>query len=912
MTSSPKQPALLLPVSLLVGALGVLSCVTEQDALLEEDLHSEALALTTRTLATVAAGYEHSCAVSADGTVQCWGRGTYGRLGNGSTAHSSVPVDVVGIDDAVEVTTGAYHSCALLESGRVSCWGYNAYGQLGDGSKSQRTTPVTVVGVEGALSVSAGSYHTCASTALGQVKCWGYNGFGELGNESTTSATTARTVGATVSYWGWTYFQPEGDIAEVDAGAFFTCARKTYGAVRCWGRNDAGQLGNGTTTSRTTPGSVTAIASATAITAGDRHACAAAADGTMWCWGSNSYGQLGDNSKTNRTTPVQTIIAEWAPYRIPLEGVQTISAGVSHTCASTDMDVQWCTGRNQYGQHGRGTSTADTMLMQGTSIRAVETSAGMHHTCARTLTGAVQCAGRDNYGQLGGVGDCALTSSAVVDNVTSTLSTPGIHEYSNGGVHYLVGDGADVGLIVSECATIDRVVLNGLEIGTAPGPDGGSRYYEVLTQTPLADGTRRIVLRIHYPNGENGTSFPLEVSVTGVSDSATVETMLVGVMAVSPINTKRGGLIHFSQDELRNAAITSLYELYGDHNYYDRSHYPDFYDFDYDGFSFYLDSEGIVFSASTKARVTGDIPSCDPTVSVNGRFKVVWNEEDNASETEWVDGPHIDTRFPTLCNVVVLDTTSLADLAIDLTKSIKVQRRLDRVIKNLCDGSLACTVGVNVVNHLPGAVEVVVNPIIAAVSIRHAYDTDAIADYDGLGELMDRGMAIPANQAVVFSVAETVQVCQTTSADCTANTVTVSGSGVFNRDVNPPVPSPWPTCDSPPCPYFDGRQGPWEALRGARRDPALLPLPNHNVATLVARTYGRTSGGVFPGPVVNAGVYMCFVPKVEHDEVKLVLGRNDYSATFGGWDTDYGTGEAIVTIGFPKDSLTGALDACEQ
>ena len=141
---------------------------------------------------SVSAGVSHTCAVLSGGTVKCWGRGSYGQLGDGSTTSTqSTPVSVSSISTATSVSAGYRHTCAVLSGGTVKCWGYGSYGQLGDGSTtSTQSTPVSVSGISTATSVSAGYWHTCVVLSGGTVKCWGYGSYGQLGDGSTTSSQT--------------------------------------------------------------------------------------------------------------------------------------------------------------------------------------------------------------------------------------------------------------------------------------------------------------------------------------------------------------------------------------------------------------------------------------------------------------------------------------------------------------------------------------------------------------------------------------------------------------------------------------------------------------------------------------------------------------------------------------------------
>jgi hypothetical protein len=152
--------------------------------------------------------------------------------------------------DAISLATGGNHTCAVLETGRVMCWGANGSGQLGDGTNASRDLPVDVVGLSSGFSaVSAGASHTCAVSDTGSLKCWGSNFYGQLGNGTTgpSSMVPVDVTGLTAA------------VTALSLGGGHTCALLSSGGVRCWGRNDYGQLGDGTTTARSTPTVVTGL-----------------------------------------------------------------------------------------------------------------------------------------------------------------------------------------------------------------------------------------------------------------------------------------------------------------------------------------------------------------------------------------------------------------------------------------------------------------------------------------------------------------------------------------------------------------------------------------------------------------------------------------------------------------------------
>ena len=202
----------------------------------------------------VAAGGYFSCYMFNTGAVKCWGQNSYGQLGVGTTDDSLSPVTVknangADVTDVLAITTGKYHTCALLNSGAVWCWGYNSYGQLGDGTTHDRSSPVAVSGLSsGVVAISAGHEHTCALLNSGAVKCWGYNSDGQLGDRTTDDRSSPVAVYGLAS-----------GVLSVTAGRYHTCAVLTSGAVKCWGDNSNGQLGDGRPVGSSSPVAVSGL-----------------------------------------------------------------------------------------------------------------------------------------------------------------------------------------------------------------------------------------------------------------------------------------------------------------------------------------------------------------------------------------------------------------------------------------------------------------------------------------------------------------------------------------------------------------------------------------------------------------------------------------------------------------------------
>lgn len=316
------------------------------------------------------------------------------KLMDGSKSVGTATAGVV-IGTGAPVGAGKYHTCAVTSKGAAKCWGYNYEGELGDGTYDQRETPVQVQGLKsGVVAVAAGDYHSCALTRKGAVKCWGYNRYGQLGDGSKTNSNTPVQVSGLSS-----------GVVAISAGAYHTCAITAKGGAKCWGYNNYGQVGDaGTITSdRPLPRDVHNLTSgAVAISAADYHTCALTYEGSAKCWGRG--GRTGDGGTTLRLGPVQVTGLE--------TGVAAIAAGGAHTCALTMSGGVKCWGSNSVGQVGDNSTTDRLEPAQVYKMKSgvAAVAGGRFHSCAVTVGGAVKCWGFNNYGQLG---NGTMTNSAV-------------------------------------------------------------------------------------------------------------------------------------------------------------------------------------------------------------------------------------------------------------------------------------------------------------------------------------------------------------------------------------------------------------------------------------------------------------------------------------------------------------------
>ncbi len=308
-------------------------------------------------------GDAHACIVTTSGAAKCWGSNSGGLLGDGTTNSSNIPIAVTGLSTGTgAIDGGEVHTCALTTSGGVKCWG------AGFG-----LTPVDVTDLtSGVAAIAAGGGHTCALLTTGGVKCWGA-GFG-LNPVDITDLTSG--------------------VAAIAAGGGHTCALLTTGGVKCWGSNAEGQLGDGDGGNpgdgSSVPVGVLGLTSGVgAISAGSLYSCAVTTSGAVKCWGSNLQGILGDGTTTRSLIPVDVLglttgaldvasgttltcammtaggVKCWGgkngptPVDIPyLTSVISVTTGADFACALETSGIIKCWGNNGLGQLGDGTNTS--------------------------------------------------------------------------------------------------------------------------------------------------------------------------------------------------------------------------------------------------------------------------------------------------------------------------------------------------------------------------------------------------------------------------------------------------------------------------------------------------------------------------------------------------------------------------
>lgn len=225
----------------------------------------------------------------------------------GTTGQQVYTLNINGVlIEAVQIATGQSHSCALLSNNSVKCWGYNNVGQLGDGTTTNRNTPVTVMGLpDSAIKSLALGYDTsCVVTATDEAWCWGKNDYGQLGRG--TSLSAGREVPAKATHIG-------AAVLSMSMGDHHACAVTVENGLRCWGRGASYRLGNNATGTQLTAIAVPGMESGVlSVSSGDIHTCALKSGGSVWCWGAMVPGGLA----TERRRTFEPLFRCWrAPRR---------------------------------------------------------------------------------------------------------------------------------------------------------------------------------------------------------------------------------------------------------------------------------------------------------------------------------------------------------------------------------------------------------------------------------------------------------------------------------------------------------------------------------------------------------------------------------------------------------------------
>ena len=346
----------------------------------------------TGEITQIAAGHDHSAAVTKDGDLYMWGANGSGQLGIQSNVDSNIPVKVNNSSSTLPeksvkyVALGSYHSAAITKDGSLYMWGYNNYGQLGNGSTTNSYTPVKIM--ENVAAVSLGSYHSAAITKDGSLYMWGYNNYGQLGNGSTTNSYTPVKI--------------MENVAAVSLGSYHSAAITKDGSLYMWGYNNYGQLGNGSSGNyEKSVSPIKIMENVAAVSLGCWHSAAITKDGSLYMWGYNNYGQLGNGTTNNLTRPQRIAV-----------NVQSVELGNYHTTAVSKDGGLYTWGYNNYGQLGNGTTNNSYTPVK--IMSDVVSSAGGSHTIALKKNGTVYTWGDNEYGELGNGNKSNQTSPVAI------------------------------------------------------------------------------------------------------------------------------------------------------------------------------------------------------------------------------------------------------------------------------------------------------------------------------------------------------------------------------------------------------------------------------------------------------------------------------------------------------------------
>ncbi len=348
----------------------------------------------------VACGCHTTLILRADGTVWAWGRNSFGTLGNGKETDSHAPVLVAGLNDVVAISSACEYSIALRSDGTVWTWGSNEYGGLGNDSKINSNIPVQVKGLTGIKMISGGSDHALALKNDGTVWTWGNNSFGQMANGKKNNEFSKN--------------DPENDqlvpaqvpdlyeVTEIAASRGHSMVLKADGTVWAWGRNDLGQLGDGTNREHFTPvqvsgpdstGFLTDIISIAGGGSYGGNSAAIRSDGKLYIWGDNSRGQLGNGSVEETFFPSEVA---------GLKDIIAVNLGGEYVLALGSDGIVWAWGNNEDSQLGIISDTEFNRPVKIPGLSGImSVYAGSSHNAALQKDGTLWLWGDDYYGQLG-------------------------------------------------------------------------------------------------------------------------------------------------------------------------------------------------------------------------------------------------------------------------------------------------------------------------------------------------------------------------------------------------------------------------------------------------------------------------------------------------------------------------------
>lgn len=493
-----------------------------------------------KTIASLAPGRDHTVALCTDGTLVAWGGNGSGQLGDNSTQDKAEPV-LVNVEPGlsalsgkrvIAVSAGETHSLALCSDGTIAAWGSNGEGRLGDGTTTQRSVPVKVSDAGASIlsgripvEIVAGQYCSYALCSDGTVAAWGYNSFGQLGDNSTTHrylpVRVNQTNGQSALYGK--------RVIRLAAGSH-CLALCSDGTLAAWGYNDYGQLGDGTTTSRSVPVAVNAVTGTSAlagktivaIAAGGFHSLALASDGTLVACGGNGDGQLGDNTRTQRNVPVLVNVAAGVSGLAGKTAV-TLGGGLFHSLARCSDGSLMAWGKNTEGQLGDGSNiqrlvpTAVNIASLGSNLRVVEVASGFSYHTAAIVAAPILCPSATP--------DLAIADGTEISSLTDMTSGATVDFGAS-----LIDQEVSRTFTLTNCGTADLTALaatltgpdvaqfssSGLTVTALTAPTGTTQM--TVTFRPAAPGEMSAVLEL-TSNDPDENPFRLHLSGRGVERS---------------------------------------------------------------------------------------------------------------------------------------------------------------------------------------------------------------------------------------------------------------------------------------------------------------------------------------------------------------------------------------------------------
>ena len=481
----------------------------------------------------ITSGYYHNIAIKNDWTVWAWGSNNSGQLGDHTSEPRNLPVQVKGPDgmgwltDIVAVAAGSQHSLALSGNGQVLAWGDNSYGQLGNGSFDDSFIPVYVLNnmgepFENVVAITSGANHSLLLTEDNQLWAWGKNDKGQLGNNSQTNQNRPVLV---------TNLYSENSIIQIAAGDSHSMFLLNNGNVLTWGDNSSGQLGIGSIVSSLIPVRVLKADSSdpleniVSISAGAFHTLALNNEGHIWSFGLNAKGQLGNGGPIYTTSPMKV---QHPDNRTVLSNIGQIAAGTDHSFAIQNNGTLWSWGKNDGGQLGYGSksgnyypaqvnTSSDTSLSQVLAI-----DSGKAHSVVLTKKGEVWAWGNNYSFQLGiGTSIECLVPIKVLSSDGSEPFVPGIIP-----LEYDTSDGVPsrpIQVTLYDLETpADNIVLTALSLGTQILPQEnisiqGSGLNRQIILTPLVNKTGKLSVEVSVSDGTDVKKQQLTLGVNKFS-----------------------------------------------------------------------------------------------------------------------------------------------------------------------------------------------------------------------------------------------------------------------------------------------------------------------------------------------------------------------------------------------------------